>query len=57
MYRILNFVLAGLNHENNVINSFFKNSLLSNINYLEFFSFNKNKLKIKLKEKAGIKDW
>ena len=57
MYRILNFVLAGLNHENNVINSFFKNNLLSNINYLEFFSFNKNKLKIKLKEKAGIKDW
>ena len=73
MYRILNFVLDGLNHENNMIKSFFKNSLLSgtsymstnvnkiircfNINYLELFSFNKNKLKIKLKEKAGIKDW
>ena len=28
-----------------------------NINYLELFSFNKNKLKIKLKEKIGIKDW
>ena len=28
-----------------------------NINYLELFSFNKNKLKIKLKEKTGIKDW
>ena len=73
MYSILNFVLDGLNHENNMIKSFFKNSLLSstscmstnvnkiircfNINYLELFSFNKNKLKIKLKEKTGIKDW
>ena len=28
-----------------------------NINYLELFSFNKNKLKIKLKEMTGIKDW
>ena len=60
-------------HENNMIKSFFKNSLLSgtsymstnvnkiirsfNINYLELFSFNKNKLKIKLKEKTVIKDW
>ena len=67
MYRTLNFVLAGVNHKNNVINKFFKNSLLSNtsymstnvskiienfnINYLELFSFNKNKLKMKLIEK------
>ena len=73
MYRMLNFVLNGLNHDNNVIKSFFKNSLLSNtsymstnvntiirnfnINYLELFSFNKNKLKIKYNEKIGIKDW
>ena len=28
-----------------------------NINYLELFSYNKNKLKIKLEEKTGIKDW
>ena len=28
-----------------------------NINYLELFSFNKDKLKIKLNEKIGIKDW
>ena len=73
MYRMLNFVLNGLNHDSNVIKSFFKNSLLSNtsymstnvntiirnfnINYLELFSFNKNKLKIKYNEKIGIKDW
>ena len=73
MYRTLNFVLAGVNHKNNVINKFFKNSLLSNtsymstnvskiienfnINYLELFSFNKDKLKMKLKEKIEIQDW
>ena len=28
-----------------------------NINYLELFSFNKNKLKIKYNEKIVIKDW
>ena len=28
-----------------------------NINYLELFDFNKNKLKNKLKEKTGIGDW
>ena len=27
------------------------------INYLELFSFNKNKLKTKYNEKIGIKDW
>merc|ERR1712030_208134 len=55
MYRMLNFVLAGINHKN-MIKNFFKNSLLFNtsymstnvnkiignfnINYLECFSFN-----------------
>ena len=73
MYRMLNFVLAGINHESSIINNFFKNSLISNtsyisanvnkiienfsINYLELFSFNKNKLKSRLNEKLGIKDW
>ena len=73
MYRMLNFVLNGLNHDSNVIKSFFKNSLLSNtsymstnvqtilrnfnVNYLELFSLNKNKLKTKYNEKIGIKDW
>ena len=73
MHRMLNFVLNGLNHDSNVIKSFFKNSLLANtsymstnvqtilrnfnINYLELFSFNKNKLKTKYNEKIGKKDW
>ena len=72
MYRMLNFVLAGINHESSIINNFFKNSLISNtsyisanvnkiienfsINYLELFSFNKNKLKSRLNEKLGNKD-
>ena len=73
MYRMINFILAGVNHNDNVINNFFRNCLLSNtsytftnlnkiignfnINYLELFDFNKNKLKNKLKEKTGIGDW
>ena len=28
-----------------------------NINYLKWFSFNKNKLKNKYNKKIGIKDW
>ena len=73
MYRMINFILAGVNHNDNVINNFFRNCLLSNtsytftnlnkiignfnINYLELFDFNKNKLKNKLNEKTGKGDW
>ena len=34
MYRMLNFVLVGINHKNNVIKNFFINSLLSNTSYM-----------------------
>ena len=67
------FILAGANHNDNVINNFFRNCLLSNtsytftnlnitignfyINYLELFNFNKNKLKNELNEKTGKGDW
>ena len=73
MYRMLNFIIDGINHQDNILNSFFKNSLLSNtsymssnlnkilknfnIHYFELFSLNKNKLKTKLNEKIGEKDW
>ena len=73
MYRMINFILAGVNHKDNVINNFFRNCLLSNtsytftnlnkiignfnINYLKLFDFNKNKLKNKLNEKTGKGDW
>ena len=73
MYRMLNFIIDGINHQDNIVNSFFKNSLLSNTSYMssnlsrilknfnlynfELFSLNKNKLKIRLNERIEEKDW
>ena len=34
MSRILNFFVNGLNHDNNIISDFFKNTLISNSSYM-----------------------
>ena len=73
MSRMLNFYLTGLNNNDNIINFFFRNSLLSNssyvstniskilgkfdISYVGMFSLNKNKIKCKRNEKFGTKVW
>ena len=73
MHWKINFIFDGINHQDNILNSFFKNNLLANtsymssnlnkilknfnIHYFELFSLNKNKLKTKLYERIGEKDW
>ena len=73
MSRILNFFVNGLNHDNNIISDFFKNTLTSNssymltnlntilkrysINYFELFTLQKPQVKKIIKNYNGELDW
>ena len=73
MSRMLNFIVGGLNNDNELISMFFKNMLLSNtsymltnvnkmlkfydIKYCDIFSLNKNKIRQIIQEKNGMEDW
>ena len=70
--RILNFFLSGINHNSNIISSFFKNVLLNNsssmltninsilselgIRYNQLFSLNKNDISMMINQKNGVAD-
>ena len=61
MYMMLNFILAGVKHNDNIINNFFRNRLLISINY-NFLILIKINLKISLikrqeKETGNITYW
>ena len=73
MPRILNFVINGLNNDNELISMFFKNMLTSNssymltnvnrilqhynIKYSELFTLNKSNIRQIIHEKNGVEDW
>ena len=73
MSRILNFFVNGLNHDNNIISDFFKNTLISNssymltnlntiikrynINYFDLFNLKKTQVKNIIKNYNEELDW
>ena len=73
MSRMLNFIINGLNNDNELISMFFKNMLTSNssymltnvnrilkyynIKYKDLFTLNKSNIKQIIREKNGVEDW